>query len=82
MLSRFARIYGIDVSEAEKPLDEYSGFDEFFTRKLKPGARPVDPTPSRVVSPADGVVVESGLIVAGQLIHAKGSLFDLADAAR
>ena len=42
MLSRFARIYGIDVSEAEKPLAEYAGFDEFFTRKLRPGARPID----------------------------------------
>ena len=35
MLSRFARVYGIDVSEAEKPLAEYAGFDEFFTRKLR-----------------------------------------------
>jgi phosphatidylserine decarboxylase len=42
MLSRFARIYGIDVSEAEKPISEYAGFDEFFTRKLRPGARPID----------------------------------------
>ena len=42
MLTRFARIYGIDVSEAEKPLTEYAGFDEFFTRKLRPGARPID----------------------------------------
>jgi len=78
MLSRFARVYGIDVSEAEKPLGEYSGFDEFFTRQLKPGARPIDPQPGRIVSPADGTVVESGLAVAGQLLQAKGSLFDLA----
>jgi phosphatidylserine decarboxylase len=78
MLSRFARIYGIDVTEAEKPLGDYAGFDEFFTRKLKPGARPIDTTPGRVVSPADGTVVESGRVAAGQLLQAKGSLFDLA----
>jgi phosphatidylserine decarboxylase len=78
MLSRFANIYGIDVSEAEKPLTEYEGFDEFFTRKLRPGARPIDDAPGRVVSPADGTVVECGLATAGKLIQAKGSDFDLA----
>ena len=78
MLTRFARVYGIDVSEAEKPVAEYAGFDEFFTRKLRPGARPIDDAPGRVVSPADGVIVESGLATAGKLIQAKGSEFDLA----
>jgi len=78
MLTRFARVYGIDVSEAEKPLGEYAGFDEFFTRKLRPGLRPIDDAPGRVVSPADGTVVECGLATAGKLIQAKGSDFDLA----
>ena len=78
MLSRFARIYGIDVTEAEKPISEYAGFDEFFTRKLRPGARPIDELPGRVVSPADGTIVECGLATAGKLIQAKGSHFDLA----
>jgi|SRR6478752_1381290 len=78
MLTRFAGIYGIDITEAEKPLAEYEGFDEFFTRKLRPGARPIDETAGRVISPADGVIVESGLATAGKLIQAKGSEFDLA----
>jgi phosphatidylserine decarboxylase len=78
MLTRFARIYGIDVTEAEKPLTEYEGFDEFFTRKLRPGARPIDDAPGRVVSPADGTIVESGLATEGKLLQAKGSHFDLA----
>jgi len=78
MLSRFARIYGIDVTEAEKPISEYAGFDEFFTRKLRPGARPIDELPGRVISPADGTIVECGLAAAGKLLQAKGSQFDLA----
>ena len=78
MLTRFAGIYGIDVTEAEKPIGEYAGFDEFFTRKLRPGARPVDETPGRVISPADGTIVECGLATAGKLLQAKGSHFDLA----
>jgi phosphatidylserine decarboxylase len=77
MLSRFARIYGIDVSEAEKPLAEYGGFDDFFTRRLRPGLRPIDPTPGSVVSPADGKVVECGTVDAGKLLQAKGVLFSL-----
>jgi len=77
MLSRFARVYGIDPSEAEKPIGEYSGFDDFFTRRLREGARPVDGTPGRVVSTSDGKIVESGLAEAGKLLQAKGVLFSL-----
>ncbi len=79
MLSRFAATYGIDVTQAEKPLEDYAGFDEFFTRRLKPGARPIADDPNAVVSPADGVVVECGLATEGQLIQAKGTLFSLAE---
>ena len=79
MLSRFARTYGIDVTEAEKPLAEYAGFDEFFTRRLRPGARPIDGAADRVVSPADGVVVECGLVTQGNMIQAKGHIFTLAE---
>jgi len=79
MLSRFAAIYGIDVSEAEKPLAEYAGFDDFFTRRLRADARPIDRSPGRVVSCADGTVVESGLVTDGKLLQAKGVLFSLAE---
>jgi phosphatidylserine decarboxylase len=79
MLARFARVYGIDVSEAEKPLGDYAGFDEFFTRRLRNGARPIADVPHGIVSPADGTVVECGLATAGKLIQAKGTLFDLAE---
>jgi phosphatidylserine decarboxylase len=79
MLSRFARVYGIDIDEAEKPLDDYAGFDEFFTRKLRAGLRPIAEGPGLVASPADGTVVECGLATAGKLIQAKGDLFELTE---
>jgi phosphatidylserine decarboxylase len=79
MLARFARAYGIDVDEAEKPLSDYAGFDEFFTRRLRAGARPIADDPSGIVSPADGIVVECGRATAGKLIQAKGVLFDLGE---
>jgi phosphatidylserine decarboxylase len=79
MLSRFARVYGINVGEAEKPIDDYAGFDEFFTRRLRVGLRPIADGPGQVASPADGTVVECGLATAGKLIQAKGDLFDLTE---
>ncbi len=78
VVASFARQYGIDVTEAEKPLAEYSGLQEFFTRKLKPGARPLPLDENIVVSSADGKVVETGAITAGQVVDAKGVGFSLA----
>ena len=72
LYSRFARRAGIDLSEVERPLDEYSTFDAFFTRRLRSGARPVDPSPAVAISPVDGTVVESGIAAGGRLIQAKG----------
>lgn len=48
---KLAAIPGCRAEEAEKPIEEYSCFNEFFTRHLKPGARPVG---DGFVSPADG----------------------------
>ena len=76
-LTRFARLYGIDTAEAARSLDEYTDLDDFFTRTLHPALRPVDPAPDSIASPSDGTVVESGRAVDGQLIQAKGILFDL-----
>lgn len=87
-LARFARSYGIDATEAERPLSEYATLDEFFTRRLHPHLRPIDPETDTVVSPADGTVIETGLVREGQLVQVKGILFELdelladADAAR
>lgn len=79
VLQSFANRFGIDVSEAEKPLEEYDGLQEFFTRRLRSGLRPVDQAPGVVVSSADGTVVEQGVVTAGKLIAAKESVFSLED---
>ena len=46
-----AAIPGCRPEEAEKPMEEYASFNEFFTRRLKPGARPLG---EGFTSPADG----------------------------
>jgi phosphatidylserine decarboxylase len=44
----------VDTSEIEKPLESYQSLDEFFSRRLAPGARPIDPNPEHLLSPCDG----------------------------
>jgi phosphatidylserine decarboxylase len=74
----FSRRYGVDATEAERPLDDYPTFTEFFTRRLKPGARPIAPGPT-AVSPVDGTVGEVGDIVESRLLQAKGKHYTLAE---
>ena len=50
----FIETLGIDTTEVERPIDSYDSLDEFFSRKLRPGARPVDFHPDHLLSPCDG----------------------------
>ena len=50
-IRELAAIDGCRAQEAEKPIEEYRSFNEFFTRRLFPAARPLG---EGVVSPADG----------------------------
>ncbi|MEP2715382.1 archaetidylserine decarboxylase [Pseudophaeobacter sp.] len=47
----------IDMAEAVRPAEDYKSFNDFFARHLKPEARPFDPDPTQIVSPADGRVL-------------------------
>lgn len=53
-IDAFIRQLRIDVSEAEHPVGAYPTLGAFFTRRLRPGMRPVDPDPDALLSPADG----------------------------
>ncbi len=78
MISRFVRRYRVDMSEAlvEDPR-AYASFNDFFTRALKPDARPLDDDESNIVSPADGAISQLGPIQAGRIFQAKGHRFGL-----
>lgn len=52
-IAPFIAQYGIDMDEAIVPVDGFRSFNDFFIRRLKPGARPVDERPERLVAPAD-----------------------------
>ena len=54
------------LSEVEEPdLHKFPNLAAFFYRTLKPGARPLDPNPNAVLSPADGKVISFGTIEDG-----------------
>lgn len=76
----FIRLYPVDVGEMDEPTPfTYSSFNEFFTRSLKTGARPVTTNPLAIACPADGVVQQIGHIADGQLLQAKGMFYRLVD---
>lgn len=75
----FIKTYKIDVDEAEKPLDDYASLNEFFTRKLKDGARPLDPDPLALLSPVDALIMGMGQIENGLMLNIKGQNYTIAD---
>ncbi len=76
----FARTYGVDMTEAANAdLDSYATFNEFFTRELKAGARPIVAEAGVAVAPADGVLTEHGAIDGGRVYQAKGSPYTLTE---
>ncbi|GAA4350966.1 archaetidylserine decarboxylase [Kangiella taiwanensis] len=69
----FIKKYGIDMSIAERENPEdYETFNDFFTRSLKEGVRPIAEGDSVIVNPADGKVSQLGPIEKGFIFQAKG----------
>ncbi|MFT5606159.1 MAG: phosphatidylserine decarboxylase [Paracoccaceae bacterium] len=78
LVERFIKQYGVDMSEAaEEDHRYYATFNEFFTRKLKPGARDICPVQSEIACPADGAISQLGDIRDGRIFQAKGHEFSL-----
>ena len=71
LIRNFVAKYGVDMSEAAEPdIAYYKTFNEFFTRALKPGARPL--SAAELICPVDGAVSQLGRIERDQIFQAKG----------
>ena len=79
LIRLFSWKYGVNLEESSKQVSEYKNFNEFFTRKLLPDVRTLDPDKEAILSPVDGILGESGVISNGILIQAKGLEYRLAD---
>ncbi len=73
LIRRFIRQYRVDMSEAlhEDPT-HYASFNDFFTRALKEGARPLVAGEQLLAMPVDGAISQLAPISQGRIIQAKG----------
>lgn len=70
----FVRTYGVDMSEAADPdVARYASFNDFFTRPLREGARPL--ADAAFVSPVDGAISQLGAIDDHHILQAKAHRF-------
>ena len=73
-IRRFVARYQVDMAEAAEPrIEAYASFNDFFTRALKPGARPL--AQADLLCPVDGAISQFGRIDHGQVFQAKGHAF-------
>lgn len=80
LIRHFVKLYKVDVGEAALPVPGgYSSFNDFFTRELAAGARPIDDDANTIVSPVDGTVSAAGNIDADMILQAKGKYYSLSD---
>lgn len=79
LIPRFAKMYGIDPADADQDIGEYKSLNDFFTRRLKSGLRPIDSGASSLISPVDAKVTGIGSIDNGQLINVKGQNYTVDD---
>ena len=74
VIRRFVARYGVDMSEAANPdIASYASFNDFFTRALREGARPL--AAADYVCPVDGAISAFGAIDKGQIFQAKGHAY-------
>lgn len=73
LIRGFLAHYPADLSEAvhSEPAG-YESFNDFFTRSLRPGARPFDPDPRAALCPVDGLVSQAGRVAGDTIVQAKG----------
>ena len=78
LIKLFIKQYKIDMSEAKYPDPaHYKTFNEFFTRPLKEGIRPLAEESDIIAHPVDGAISQLGDVVDGQIIQAKGHDYSL-----
>ncbi len=71
VIRRFVAHYGVDMSEAADPrIESYPTFNDFFTRPLREGARPI--ADAAFVCPVDAAISQFGPIEHDQIFQAKG----------
>ncbi|MEM7688761.1 MAG: archaetidylserine decarboxylase [Pseudomonadota bacterium] len=72
LIRRFIKTFDVDMSEAARSIEQFESFNDFFTRELREGARPIADPDQFIACPADGAISQIGTIEGGQIFQAKG----------
>ena len=76
VIRRFVDHYQVNMGEAAHPdITSYASFNDFFTRALKPGARPL--ATADLICPVDGAISQFGPILKDQIFQAKGHAYSI-----
>ena len=74
----FIHMFNVDMSEAQYPNPEdYTSFNEFFTRKLIADSHPIATEPHSIICPADGRISQISSYASDRVIQAKGQFFSM-----
>src|SRR5579883_3423455 len=65
----FSWRFGVDLGELDRPLQDFSRFDDFFCRPLPPGAREIAAGVTVLAAPCDGVLSEHGVTSEGRCLQ-------------
>ncbi len=77
VIAGFSRAWGVARHEAEHPVSHYGSFQDFFTRRLREGLRPIDADPAHLPSPSDGRLTAFGSLERDVLVQVKGVEYSL-----
>ncbi len=78
-IKKFVADFNINMSHSEKTIDKFESFNDFFSRKLTPDARPIHSNSSSLISPGDGRLTVFTEINLNKLIQVKGMTYSLYD---
>ncbi len=76
-IKNFVEKHNIIMTDFERPIEQYHSFNDFFCRKLKPEARPIDPRENTIISPADAKLLVFPKISAEMKFFVKTLPFNL-----
>jgi len=78
LIRTYARAFGVELDEAAEPPGSFPTFDAFFTRRLRPGLRPVASGAGEVASPSDSRLSTIGPVPSsGELEQVKGRSYTI-----
>jgi phosphatidylserine decarboxylase len=76
-IATFVDNFNIDMTMSRKKINEFTSFNDFFTRKLTSDARPINKDHNILISPGDGRITAYENIDLDNIVQIKGLTYSL-----